>query len=256
MMDVPSKSICEIISDGIVSVSSRKQWCYSREGMIYSLTNTNSLTSYSSGIVIYSIRTTIGIQKSSFTLPYFIRDHLGSVRTIVDGSTGDVLETSDYLPFGKLRCQKVILGILLPLEIFLLNQCIQTMTRTHQSKRKYQVNVRGITRRVSAKFEKALILIPCFIIICLGIYSAFCKKMNEEHMIHMVSVGNDIVDSINDYRINEGCLPVDLLQIKGLDKSTLEYFSYKTESDSSYTLSFVTLSQDVIEYESTNATWQ
>ena len=85
MMDVPSKSICEIISDGIVSVSSRKQWCYSREGMIYSLTNTNSLTSYSSGIVIYSIRTTIGIQKSSFTLPYFIRDHLGSVRTIVDG---------------------------------------------------------------------------------------------------------------------------------------------------------------------------
>ena len=71
--------------DGIVSVSSRKQWCYSREGMIYSLTNTNSLTSYSSGIVIYSIRTTIGIQKSSFTLPYFIRDHLGSVRTVVDG---------------------------------------------------------------------------------------------------------------------------------------------------------------------------
>lgn len=85
MMDVPSKSICEIISDGIVSVSSRKQLCYSREGMIYSLTNTNSLTSYSSGIVIYSIRTTIGIQKSSFTLPYFIRDHLGSVRTVVDG---------------------------------------------------------------------------------------------------------------------------------------------------------------------------
>ena len=85
MMDVPSKSIWKIISDGIVSVSSRKQWCYSREGMIYSLTNTNSLTSYSSGIVIYSIRTTIGIQKSSFTLPYFIRDHLGSVRTVVDG---------------------------------------------------------------------------------------------------------------------------------------------------------------------------
>ena len=85
MMDVPSKSICEIISDGIVSVSSRKQWCYSREGMIYSLTNTNTLGSYSSGIVIYSIRTTIGIQKSSFTLPYFIRDHLGSVRTVVDG---------------------------------------------------------------------------------------------------------------------------------------------------------------------------
>ena len=85
MMDVPSKSIWEIISDGIVSVSSRKQWCYSREGMIYSLTNTNTLGSYSSGIVIYSIRTTIGIQKSSFTLPYFIRDHLGSVRTVVDG---------------------------------------------------------------------------------------------------------------------------------------------------------------------------
>ena len=32
---------------------------------------------------------------------HFIRDHLGSVRTVVDGSTGDVLETSDYLPFGK-----------------------------------------------------------------------------------------------------------------------------------------------------------
>lgn len=75
-------------------------------------------------------------------------------------------------------------------------------------------------------------------------------------MVHMISVGNDIVDSINDYRNNEGCLPVDLLQIKGLDISTLEYFLYKTESDSSYTLSFVTLSQDVIEYESTNATWQ
>lgn len=85
MMDVPSKSIWKIISDGIVSVSSRKQLCYSREGMIYSLTNTNTLGSYSSGIVIYSIRTTIGIQKSSFTLPYFIRDHLGSVRTVVDG---------------------------------------------------------------------------------------------------------------------------------------------------------------------------
>ena len=34
-------------------------------------------------------------------MQHFIRDHLGSVRTIVDGSTGDVLETSDYLPFGK-----------------------------------------------------------------------------------------------------------------------------------------------------------
>jgi len=32
---------------------------------------------------------------------HFVRDHLGSVRTIVDGATGDVLETCDYLPFGK-----------------------------------------------------------------------------------------------------------------------------------------------------------
>ena len=32
---------------------------------------------------------------------YHITDHLGSVRAVVDGSTGQVVETNDYYPFGK-----------------------------------------------------------------------------------------------------------------------------------------------------------
>ncbi len=32
---------------------------------------------------------------------YHITDHLGSVRAVVDGSTGQVIETNDYYPFGK-----------------------------------------------------------------------------------------------------------------------------------------------------------
>ena len=55
-------------------------------------------------------------------------------------------------------------------------------------------------------------------------------------MIHMVSVGNDIVDSINDYRINEGYLPVGLLDFSGLDIWTLKYFCFKCERVSSFTL--------------------
>ena len=31
---------------------------------------------------------------------YHIADHLGSVRTIIDGSTGQVVETNDYYAFG------------------------------------------------------------------------------------------------------------------------------------------------------------
>ena len=30
-----------------------------------------------------------------------LRDHLGSVRAVVDGDTGTVIEASDYYPFGK-----------------------------------------------------------------------------------------------------------------------------------------------------------
>ena len=31
---------------------------------------------------------------------YHIADHLGSVRTIIDGSTGQVIEANDYYAFG------------------------------------------------------------------------------------------------------------------------------------------------------------
>lgn len=37
---------------------------------------------------------------SGYTVRHHIRDHLGSVRAVTDGSTGELLETSDYLPFG------------------------------------------------------------------------------------------------------------------------------------------------------------
>ena len=37
---------------------------------------------------------------SSYSVRHHIRDHLGSVRAVTDGSTGEVLETTDYLPFG------------------------------------------------------------------------------------------------------------------------------------------------------------
>ena len=37
---------------------------------------------------------------SGYSVRHHIRDHLGSVRAVTDVSTGEVLETSDYLPFG------------------------------------------------------------------------------------------------------------------------------------------------------------
>jgi len=37
----------------------------------------------------------------TYQVQHFVRDHLGSVRSVVDASTGNVLETSDYLPLGK-----------------------------------------------------------------------------------------------------------------------------------------------------------
>ena len=37
----------------------------------------------------------------TYQVRHYLRDHLGSVRTVVDGSTGDILETNDFLPFGK-----------------------------------------------------------------------------------------------------------------------------------------------------------
>ena len=42
---------------------------------------------------------------SSGTVSYrpliHLRDHLGSVRAVIDGDTGAVVETNDYYPFGK-----------------------------------------------------------------------------------------------------------------------------------------------------------
>ncbi len=38
---------------------------------------------------------------SSYRSLVHLRDHLGSVRAVVDGDTGAVVETSDYYPFGK-----------------------------------------------------------------------------------------------------------------------------------------------------------
>lgn len=42
---------------------------------------------------------------SSGTVSYrpliHLRDHLGSVRSVIDGDTGTVVETNDYYPFGK-----------------------------------------------------------------------------------------------------------------------------------------------------------
>ena len=37
----------------------------------------------------------------TYQVRHYLRDHLGSVRTVVDGATGDILETNDFLPFGK-----------------------------------------------------------------------------------------------------------------------------------------------------------
>ena len=41
----------------------------------------------------------------TYSQHYYFTDHLGSVRVIVDGNTGDVLERNDYYPFG-LRTDK------------------------------------------------------------------------------------------------------------------------------------------------------
>ena len=38
---------------------------------------------------------------ASFRVLPYLRDHLGSVRAIVDGDSGDVIEANDYYPFGK-----------------------------------------------------------------------------------------------------------------------------------------------------------
>ena len=37
----------------------------------------------------------------TYQVRHYLRDHLGSVRTVVDGATGDIPETNDFLPFGK-----------------------------------------------------------------------------------------------------------------------------------------------------------
>ena len=38
---------------------------------------------------------------STYKVQHYLRDHLGSVRAVIDGDTGTVIETSDYYPFGK-----------------------------------------------------------------------------------------------------------------------------------------------------------
>ena len=38
---------------------------------------------------------------STYKVQHYLRDHLGSVRAVIDGDTGTVVETSDYYPFGK-----------------------------------------------------------------------------------------------------------------------------------------------------------
>ena len=38
---------------------------------------------------------------STYKVQHYLRDHLGSVRSVIDGDTGTVIETNDYYPFGK-----------------------------------------------------------------------------------------------------------------------------------------------------------
>ncbi|MCQ2118745.1 MAG: DUF6443 domain-containing protein, partial [Bacteroidales bacterium] len=47
------------------------------------------------------VRTAGAGTSGTYQVQHFLRDHLGSVRAVVDGATGGVLETSDYLPLGK-----------------------------------------------------------------------------------------------------------------------------------------------------------
>ena len=37
----------------------------------------------------------------TYKVQHYLRDHLGSVRAVIDGDTGTVIETNDYYPFGK-----------------------------------------------------------------------------------------------------------------------------------------------------------
>ena len=37
----------------------------------------------------------------TYKVQHYLRDHLGSVRSVIDGDTGAVVETNDYYPFGK-----------------------------------------------------------------------------------------------------------------------------------------------------------
>ena len=37
----------------------------------------------------------------AYKVQHYLRDHLGSVRSVIDGDTGSVIETNDYYPFGK-----------------------------------------------------------------------------------------------------------------------------------------------------------
>ena len=38
---------------------------------------------------------------STYKVQHYLRDHLGSVRAVIDGDTGTVVEASDYYPYGK-----------------------------------------------------------------------------------------------------------------------------------------------------------
>ena len=47
------------------------------------------------------VRETSADGSPTYKVQHYLRDHLGSVRSVIDGDTGAVVETNDYYPFGK-----------------------------------------------------------------------------------------------------------------------------------------------------------
>ncbi len=66
------------------------------------------MTTYELNILVDTVFTNNRISSISnssgtitgYTVYHHITDHLGSVRAITDAATGNVVETSDFLPFG------------------------------------------------------------------------------------------------------------------------------------------------------------
>jgi RHS repeat-associated protein len=59
-------------------------------------------TKVSSNYVIHGAQGPLALQTSAGALRYLLTDRLGSPRAMVDGATGNVLGTADYLPFGDM----------------------------------------------------------------------------------------------------------------------------------------------------------